>query len=1077
MASFAGAHLSVSNNKIVGTFSKSLSGGNVYLYHAAGNSSTGNSMIESGNDFSNITLTGTTLMRGWYNNEGVSAAGPEKSIVNNVFENWICGTTGTGTTNAIYCNWASGNSEVSKNRIYNITAPASLNGILSASEDADSLAFNGNSLIDLKSIGNGYEIDMFKFSGISADINIINTFARGFGAVGSPSRYDGISLPFILPTYENIYVYYNTIYLDVSSTNTNFSTNGIYFASSTNPDECRLFLRNNIIVNVSQPNGTGVSSAFGRTGVSLANFDPSSNNNVFYAGPTPSAQHVVFSDGTNFEHTLNDYQTHLQTNGFPTSTEQASLWLLPEFVAPVATNPDLHLVLPSTANCLIKLGGDNNGILLTTDADGDYRQNSSPFITAIGADEVIKNNIFFGFIDTDWHNPGNWSLGVVPNGYDMNATILSNFPNPIITGTVQLNEILIGYADLTQNIGLLKIAGNLEVGLTLFNHDLVTGELVGSVEFNGYCNAQIIEPTVFLNNNINDLIVSNDLSISTSNLDLHGELSFGTSTNTTLTTNGNLTLVSNANRTANVAQITNSNVIAGEVTVERYIHTGTNPASGSIPAEHARSWQLLSTPTIGQTVRESWMEGMITGDDDLNPGYGTNIPGGSGTSDGFDQVPVTGDGIKWWDENGFPVPGFQDLSNTSVQLYNKRGYFLFVRGDRSVTTFPGTPVPTILRQKGEIFQPYAGSSLIPEVTTIPVLATPVAISVGNPYASAIDLNAMVSTGGFNNIGDYVIVYDPTLGSLGGYQYLEISSGFTLVTPGSNSTYYTLSNQYPYLQSGNAFFISSDPTGLAGSVTFTEAVKVNNHKLVNRPASIPITSSEQKLNAYLHLSNGSLADGNVVFYKTNCSNGSDANDVSKLYNFGENFMIERNGKHYAIEGRAAIEESDTIHYSFNNLAPQSYLLKFATNNFAKTELKALLIDSYTGIKKEISFEGETIVMFSVSKDERSFKNRFMVVFQKFSDENSSLSETISLTVFPNPVENNQINFTISNHDLGRYTVQVLDQSGHIVHEEYRNFEVANAKQTMLLRRNVSAGVYQLRIFNKKGFKTQRQVMIK
>ena len=81
------------------------------------------------------------------------------------------------------------------------------------------------------------------------------------------------------------------------------------------------------------------------------------------------------------------------------------------------------------------------------------------------------------------------------------------------------------------------------------------------------------------------------------------------------------------------------------------------------------------------------------------------------------------------------------------QIYNQKGYFVLVRGDRSVYT-SGCTHPTILRTKGQLFTP---ANLPPSTT---VLAGKFE-SVGNPYASAIDLRSISkTTQDFHCLGSY-----------------------------------------------------------------------------------------------------------------------------------------------------------------------------------------------------------------------------------------------------------------------------------------------------------------------------------
>ena len=76
-----------------------------------------------------------------------------------------------------------------------------------------------------------------------------------------------------------------------------------------------------------------------------------------------------------------------------------------------------------------------------------------------------------------------------------------------------------------------------------------------------------------------------------------------------LASGGNLTLISSATKTARVAVLPVTTNITGNVTVERYIATGT----GSAP-NHGKSWQLLAVPTSGtQTIKQAWQDSSYCG--------------------------------------------------------------------------------------------------------------------------------------------------------------------------------------------------------------------------------------------------------------------------------------------------------------------------------------------------------------------------------------------------------------------------------------------------------------------------------
>ena len=104
------------------------------------------------------------------------------------------------------------------------------------------------------------------------------------------------------------------------------------------------------------------------------------------------------------------------------------------------------------------------------------------------------------------------------------------------------------------------------------------------------------------------------------------------------------------------------------------------------------------------------------------------------------------------------IHGLALVIQSTTPINNKEGYFVFVRGDRSVINFSGTnssPLPTTLRIRGTI---QAGT--IPGPSVMAGLFQ----SVGNPYASSIDLRSLSLGSGINNT---IIVWDPTIGGAHG----------------------------------------------------------------------------------------------------------------------------------------------------------------------------------------------------------------------------------------------------------------------------------------------------------------------
>ncbi|MFZ4412736.1 MAG: gliding motility-associated C-terminal domain-containing protein, partial [Bacteroidales bacterium] len=181
----------------------------------------------------------------------------------------------------------------------------------------------------------------------------------------------------------NYNLYYNSIYLNASSTGLNFGSSGIYHTASSTATTASIALRNNIIVNMSTASGTGTTVAFRRSAVTLLNFSTTSNNNLFYAG-TPSATNLLMYDGTTIYQTLANYKTAV------TPRDAASITENPNWLSTTGANLTYLHINPTIATAI------NNGAVniagITDDFDGDIRFGNTGYTGSgtapdIGADE------------------------------------------------------------------------------------------------------------------------------------------------------------------------------------------------------------------------------------------------------------------------------------------------------------------------------------------------------------------------------------------------------------------------------------------------------------------------------------------------------------------------------------------------------------------------------------------------------------------------------------------------------------------------------------------------------------------
>lgn len=360
----AGTSCNVNNNSIVTAFNKIGTGGNVFIYSGNNTSPVNTLETNSNNNFSNITLSGgNSSISLWQNNDVCG-----KVISNNIFNN-ISGV-GTGGVGAIdvYGSDSLSPANIFLNTISNVSSTGAVLGIRSL---GNSLNIFTNKIYNLQS--NGTNRFVYGISLTSGKVNAFNNLIGDLKAPlanRSPEAIIGINV-----NGASANIYYNTMYLNASSTGANFSTSGIYHTASSIPTSQTLNLINNIVVNISTPNGTGKSVAFKRSGNVLNNYIASSNNNLFYAG-IPSSSKLIFYDGLNSDQTISTYKTRVAPRDAQSFSEN------PNFLSVSGSNASF-LHIDSTIATQIESGGINiPGI--TDDYDGNIRSASAP---DVGADE------------------------------------------------------------------------------------------------------------------------------------------------------------------------------------------------------------------------------------------------------------------------------------------------------------------------------------------------------------------------------------------------------------------------------------------------------------------------------------------------------------------------------------------------------------------------------------------------------------------------------------------------------------------------------------------------------------------
>lgn len=422
----------VNNNSIVTAFNRGGASGSVLGISDNGSSVTGTLTTVQNNNFSNITVAGTTTITGINLTDGGTA--PTKNITGNTLNNW---TAATGAINAINITYLNGISTLSTNTVTNLTGQAAITGITlgSSANNATSVAVSNNIINNLTSTGTGGNVIGITCSNTSPGIAISNHTIHTLSSTGASavngivisganaagtsvfknkiynlsgsnasSTVNGISISggTLVNAYNNIIgdlrttaanaaipltginvsggttvnLRYNTVWLNATSTGALFGSSAVY-ASSTPALE----MRNNLLVNTSTPAGaTGFTTAYRRTTSTLTTYASTSNNNLFYAG-TPGVNNLIFYDGTNSDQLIINYRNRVQA-ALTATSENACATENVSFVS--TTGSDAGFLHVNTGTTWVESGA---GVIagITDDYDGDIRNVSTP---DIGADEI-----------------------------------------------------------------------------------------------------------------------------------------------------------------------------------------------------------------------------------------------------------------------------------------------------------------------------------------------------------------------------------------------------------------------------------------------------------------------------------------------------------------------------------------------------------------------------------------------------------------------------------------------------------------------------------------------------------------
>jgi trimeric autotransporter adhesin len=781
-----------------------------------------------------------------------------------------------------------------------------------------------------------------------------------------------------------------------------------YSLNAKGTPNCSFSLRTNSLMRVGGfTNGTTGSNF--PANFTAYNLDATST--VEYNGNSGATQSVfgttygklVLTKGTGAVPTRAPKNTNgvVTTNGTVTVNALVDYTLDNNSVANAAFNLLSNAGLHCRANVLSGTGSftmSNGSFLSLGHAQGITSSGATGNIQVAGTRtyNTASNYTYYGTVN---QVTGNGLPSQINNFVIDNPGVVTNSQNLQTNGSAQFRQ---GVFDLLSTKYTTNGSGQLM--------SVTSGKIkanAGIMELKGTSGvAKTLSGSWFVGRNISTLINSNtpngfaNSATAGDSLLISHALLYGVASGASITTNNNITLLSRDTGTARFGDI-QSNTITGNVVVERYI-----PAT--------RRWRLLGWPTTStQTARASLMEGATVPNADPNPGYGCIVTDDRAAiwgPGGFDSRSVSGPSVKYYNSATDTYTGIPDVH--TFQMNSRRAYYNFVRGNRLSLPVPYTNSTTILRSVGTL---KTGN----QAFTIPAGKFD---AIGNPYASAVDIRGLDTTG---ITGDFYL-WDPALSGgygLGAYQLLYKSGSDYRIMPGGGS-YGAVNSIVDTIESGSGFFVRA--RGAGGTVTFRETAKSRGARVFMRGAGTP--QAEQLFALLSIVENGeeTLVDGTMAAFDNSYSSNVDYDDALKLNNTNENASFKRSNTLLSIERRADVEKDDTLFINLSSLRVKTYKWNIKTNYMQNNGRTGFLIDKYTQTTTALNLHGETPYQFNVVNIPGSYgAARFMIVFKQIPQPKTVF---VSVKAIRQPAttiaaNNVQVAFAVNNEvNIANYEVE-------------------------------------------------------
>lgn len=659
------------------------------------------------------------------------------------------------------------------------------------------------------------------------------------------------------------------------------------------------------------------------------------------------------------------------------------------------------------------------GTIIIPQEGGTGTQDLGVYIGALANNSITGGTLQFGNSST-------------PSNQTFKFYTTSAFANMKIhnanSSVIMLTDLNV-YDSLNINFGTFDLNN---FNLNLGGHWKNTGSFIegtSTVTFNGTDDQFITANNgeTFYNLTVNKL--SNALKLSTDTVSIINTLNLQDGQ---MNTNNRLVLLSTANNTARIAEITNGS-ITGDVIAQRFMPGGSNK----------RRWRYLSSPVnVGGSISLSQFI------DDIF------VTGAGGATNGFDESPNNNPSIRVYDETlaGVVDNGWVAPANINTTYTTASGFEVFGRGSRA-TLNPfdpnSTPLDATIDLIGTINQGDITKNL--SYTNTGLNSADGYNLVGNPYPSQIDFNAasMVKI----NMQNRFWVYNPNNGAYGIYD-ASLNQGTNGITR--------------YISSGQSFFVKATSTG--ASIGFVESVKTANTPFTYFREQKKTNNTDHILR--LKVERDSLTyDESIIVYREGANKSdNDESDAAKFFNDQLNlYSKSSNGTNLAINVHPIPEENDTIRlsmFAYNGTSEPwagNYNLSFTLDNYADFDL--ILVDYFT--EEYTKIDNDVKYSFTITSNPKSMgNNRFAIISTRtLTNIKSALkNKADDAILFPNPV-NDLLTIQLNKFmkDESCHT-KIYDQTGRLILSNV--FDVKNSMVDINVSQ-LEKGVYIVKLERESG----------